>query len=185
MTTDVAFLRFALLFIRTSVSPSVCLFVYLFIHVSISMSLFPSVSVFTYLLGHNRSFILITIQCVYFVRNLSRNSITNLPEGLFAKADKIHTMWVIADTKQIEKEKKLWYVSIWFEIGVNSIYLYLHQFAFNSTCDTRVKQTSNFFGLLSSFHSSPFLLTHYFVYFYYNQQSFLQPHYHAARESVC
>ena len=24
---------------------------------------------------------------------------------MFAKADKIHTMWVIADTKQIEKEK--------------------------------------------------------------------------------
>lgn len=37
---------------------------------------------------------------------MSRNSITDLPEGLFAKADKIHAMWVIADTKQIEREKK-------------------------------------------------------------------------------
>ena len=147
------------------------------------MSLFPSVSVFTYLLGHNRSFILITIQCVYFVRNLSRNSITDLPEGLFAKADKIHAMWVIADTKQIEREKKLWYVSIWFEIGVNSIYLYLHQFAFNSACDTRVKQTSHFLVC------SPFSIRLLFFWpttlFYYNQRSFFQPHYHAAKESVC
>lgn len=138
-------------YVRKSICLSVCLSLHprFYIYVPVSLCLR-----FHLPFRSQSQFILITIQCVYFVRNLSRNSITNLPEGLFAKADKIHAMWVIADTKQIEKEKNY---------GMYQFDLKLEWIAYTCIYINLRLTNKSFFGLLSFFHSSSFLLTHHFI----------------------